>query len=104
MAGASGLSTMAVYTHFGGIPELLQAVVDQGLKDLDRAISQVPVTDDPVADLSAMALGCRQFARQNPHLYELMFGLSTRRATYRPLPDSDLCFSGRSPAFHCAYG
>ena len=103
VAEASGLSTMAVYTHFGGIPELLQAVVDQGFKELDRAISQVPVTDDPVADLSAMALTCRRFARQNPHLYDLMFGLSTRRATYRPLPDSDLRFSGRSPAFRCAY-
>ena len=103
VAEASGLSTMAVYTHFGGIPELLQAVVDQGFTDLDRAISQVPVTDDPVAELSAMALACRQFARQNPQLYDLMFGLSTRRATYRPLPDSDLRFSGRSPAFRCAY-
>ena len=94
---------MAVYTHFGRIPELLRAVVHQGFKELDRAIAQVPVTDDPVADLSAMALACRQFARQNPHLYDLMFGLSTRRATYRPLPDSDLRFSGRSPAFHRAY-
>ena len=103
VAEASGLSTMAVYTHFGRIPELLRAVVDQGFKELDRAIAQVPVTDDPVADLSAMALAGRQFARQNPHLYDLMFGLSTRRATYRPLPDSDLRFSGRSPAFHRAY-
>ena len=103
VAEASGLSTMAVYTHFGGIPELLRAVVDQGFNELDRAIAQVPVTDDPVADLSAMALACRRFARQNPQLYDLMFGLSTRRATYRPLPDSDLRFSGRSSAFHCAY-
>jgi AcrR family transcriptional regulator len=103
VAEASGLSTMAVYTHFGGIPELLQAVVDKGFTGLDRAISQVPVTDDPVADLSAMALTCRWFARQNPHLYDLMFGLSTRRATYRPLPDSDHRFSARSPAFRCAY-
>ena len=103
VAEAGGLSTMAVYTHFGGIPELLQAVVDQGFKELDRAIAQVPVTDDPVADLAAMGLSCRRFARQNPHLYDLMFGLSTRRATYRPLPDSDLRLSGRSPAFQRAY-
>jgi AcrR family transcriptional regulator len=103
VAEASGLSTMAVYTHFGGIPDLIRAVVDQGFTDLDQAIAQVPVTDDPVADLAAMALACRQFARQKPHLYDLMFGLSTRRATYRPLSDSDLRFSGRSPAFQCAY-
>ena len=39
VAEASGLSTMAVYTHFGGIPDLIRAVVDQGFKELDRAIA-----------------------------------------------------------------
>src|SRR5881396_2005254 len=103
VASASGLSTMAVYHHFGGIAELIRAVVDQGFKELDKAFSRVPVTDDPLADLFAMALTTRQVARENPHLYDLMFGLSTRRATYRPLPDSDVRFSGRSPAFQGAY-
>jgi hypothetical protein len=49
----------------------------------------VPVTDDPIADLAVQALMCRRVARENPHLYDLMFGLSTR-ATYRPLTDSDV--------------
>jgi Tetracyclin repressor-like, C-terminal domain len=61
------------------------------------------VTEDPVADLFAMALMTRRVARANPHLYDLMFGLSTRRATYRPLSDSDVRSSGRSPAFRSAY-
>jgi AcrR family transcriptional regulator len=103
VASASGLSTIVVYHHFGGIAELIRAVVDQGFKDLDRAFSQVPVTEDPIADLFALALTCRRVARQNPHLYDLMFGLSTRRATYRPLADSDVRLSGRSPAFQGAY-
>ena len=102
VASASGLSTMVVYSHFGGIAELIRAVVDQGFKDLDRAFSQVPVTEDPIADLFALALTCRWVAHQNPHLYDLMFGLSTR-ATYRPLSDSDVRLSGRSPAFRGAY-
>jgi hypothetical protein len=46
-----------------------------------------------------MALMTRRVARENPHLYDLMFGLSTRRATYRPLSDSNVRLSGRSPAF-----
>jgi hypothetical protein len=50
-----------------------------------------------------MALMTRRVARENPHLYDLMFGLSTRRATYRPLSDSDVRSSGRSPAFLGAY-
>jgi AcrR family transcriptional regulator len=103
VASASGVSTMAVYHYFGGIAGLMHAVVDQGFKELDRAFAQVPVTEDPLADLFAMALTTRRVARDNPHLYDLMFGLSTRRATYRALPDSDVRFSGRSPAFQGAY-
>jgi AcrR family transcriptional regulator len=103
VASASGVSTMAVYHYFGGIAELMHAVVDQGFKELDTAFSQVPVTDDPLADLYAMALTTRRLARENPHLYDLMFGLSTRRATYRPLPESDVRSSGPSPAFQGAY-
>ncbi|WP_406470485.1 TetR/AcrR family transcriptional regulator [Streptomyces sp. NBC_01615] len=102
VASASGLSTMVVYSHFGGIPELVRAVVDHGFEELGRAFSGVPVTEDPVADLFVMALICRRVANENPHLYDLMFGLSTR-ATYRPLSDADLRFSGRSPAFRGAY-
>jgi AcrR family transcriptional regulator len=97
VASASGVSTMAVYHYFGGIAELMHAVVDHGFKELGNAFSQVPVTEDPLADLYAMALTTRRVARENPHLYDLMFGLSTRRATYRPLPDSDVRFSDARP-------
>ncbi|MGW2569012.1 TetR/AcrR family transcriptional regulator [Streptomyces sp. NPDC001537] len=102
VASASGLSTMVVYSHFGGIPELMSAVADHGFKELGRAFAQVPVTEDPIAELFAMALTCRRMAHENPHLYDLMFGLSTR-ATYRPLSDTDLRLSGRSPGFREAH-
>lgn len=102
VAAATGLSTMVVYSHFGGVPELVQAVVDQGFKELDQAFAEAPTTKDPVADLFAMALACREVARRNPHLYDLMFGLSTR-ATYRPTGESGIRFSGRSQAFRDAY-
>ncbi|AVV46326.1 WHG domain-containing protein [Streptomyces sp. ID05-04B] len=102
VATASGLSTMVVYSHFGGIPELMRAVADHGFTELGSAFARVPVTEDPIADLFAMALTCRRVARENPHLYDLMFGLSTR-ATYRPLADTDLRLSGHSPAFRSAH-
>jgi AcrR family transcriptional regulator len=102
VAAASGLSTMLVYHYFGGIPELTQAVIDRGFKELDRAFSQLPVTEDPIADLAVQALTCRRVARENPHLYDLMFGLSTR-STYRPQADSGVRLSGRSPTFRAAY-
>jgi AcrR family transcriptional regulator len=102
VASACGLSTMVVYSHFGGVPELIRAVADHGFSEIGRAFAEVPVTEDPVMDLFAMAATCRQLARANPHLYDLMFGLSTR-ATYRPAPDAGARLSGHSPAFRAAY-
>jgi AcrR family transcriptional regulator len=102
VAAATGLSTMVVYSHFGGIPELTRAVVDRGFEELAAAFSELPVTDDPIADLAVEALTCRRVARENPHLYDLMFGLSTR-GSYRPLQATSSGASGRSPAFGAAY-
>ena len=102
VAAATGLSTMVVYSHFGGIPELTRAVVDKGFEELAAAFSALPVTDDPIADLAVEALTCRRVARENPHLYDLMFGLSTR-GSYRPLQATSSAASGQSPAFRAAY-
>ncbi len=102
VAAACGLSTMVVYSHFGGVPELVSAVADHGFEELGRAFAEVPVTDDPVTDLFAMATRCRQIARANPHLYDLMFGLSTR-ATYRPAAGGGSRLSGHSPSFKASY-
>jgi AcrR family transcriptional regulator len=102
VASAIGVSTTAVYHYFGGVAELVNAVADYGFRGLDKAFSEVPVTDDPIADLFTMALTCRRVARENPHLYDLMFGLSTR-ATYRPLAESEARRSGRSQAFRDAH-
>ena len=102
VAAEAGMSTMVVYSHFGGIPELIRAVADHGFFEMETAFSQTPVTDDPISDLFSMALVTRDLARANPHLYDLMFGLSTR-ATYRPTPDKDIRRSGHSPAFRAAY-
>ena len=97
VAAASGLSTMAVYHHFGGIPELIGAVVDNGYRDLERAFADLQVTDDPIADLCTIALTVRQIACESPHLYDLMFRLSNG-ATHAPQRG----LSGGSPGFRDA--
>jgi AcrR family transcriptional regulator len=102
VAAEAGMSTMVVYHHFGGLPELVSAVVDHGFSEIEKAFERLPLTDDPVADLFSMALAVREVAHANPHLYDLMFGLSTR-ATYRPTPDKDVRRSGHSEAFKAAY-
>lgn len=69
-------STMSVYHYFGGMPQLLAAVIEEGFRRLDARLGSVPATDDPVADIGRLALAYREVARDNPHLYDLMFGLS----------------------------
>ena len=104
VATEAQLSTMGVYTYFGGVPELLQAVADEGFSRQATVFGSLPLTDDPMADLCTMALACHDFARCNPHLYDLMFGLSIHgryspsRGTAQPM------LSGQSPSFRAAYG
>ncbi|MBQ9056462.1 TetR/AcrR family transcriptional regulator [Rhodococcus sp. (in: high G+C Gram-positive bacteria)] len=102
VAAEAGMSTMVVYNYFGGVPELVAAVVDYGFNQIERTFARLPVTDDPVADLFTMALTTLDRARSNPHLYDAMFGLSTR-STYRPTSEKDVRRPGRSPAFRAAY-
>lgn len=102
VASATGLSTVVIYSHVGGIPELTRAVIDQGFRELDTASAQLPATDDPIADLAVQALACRRVARRNPHLYDLKFGLSTR-GSYRPQQSATAGGSGRSLVCHAAY-
>jgi AcrR family transcriptional regulator len=76
VAGEISASTMAVYTHFGGMPKLIEAVMREGLARFAEHTRGVPHTDDAVADLLAGGLAYGEFAMQNPQLYRLLFGLS----------------------------
>ena len=74
---AAGTSTMAVYTHFGGMPALVREIVVEGFKRLADHVRDPPRTDDPVADLVELAMSYRANARENPHLYSVMFGATS---------------------------
>jgi AcrR family transcriptional regulator len=73
VAGAAGTSTMAVYTHFGGMRGLIAEVAQEGLRQFDAA-QTMPQTADPVADLFATGAAYRRYAIERPHMYRLMFG------------------------------
>ncbi|HEV7720812.1 MAG TPA: TetR/AcrR family transcriptional regulator [Iamia sp.] len=74
VAAEIGTSTMAVYTHFGGKPELLRAVSLDGFRHLATRLAEVEPTDDPVADIAALARAYRLSALDDPHLFAAMFG------------------------------
>jgi AcrR family transcriptional regulator len=77
VATAANTSTMAVYTHFGGMPALVREIVAEGFTRLDEHQATVPHTDDPLADLQALAMAYRDNALTNPHLYAVMFGATS---------------------------
>lgn len=81
----AGTSTMAVYTHFGGMPALVREIVVEGFARLAAHVGQVPTTDDPIADLLALTFAYRANARENPHLYSVMFG-AAQLGGYRLAP------------------
>jgi len=86
IAGAAGTSTMAVYTHFGGMPALIAAVADEGLRQFDAALT-MPPTADPVADLVATGIAYRGYAIERPHMYRLMFGSTSAHGINAPARD-----------------
>lgn len=97
------MSTMGVYTYFGGVPELLQAVADEGFNRQAMVFGRLPLSDDPMADLCVMALACHDFARRNPHLYDLMFGLSIHGRYSPSRGAAEPLLSGQSASFRSAY-
>jgi len=73
LATAVGTSTMAVYTHFGGMDELRREVRREGFARLYERVAAVPPTDDPVADLALVGQAYYANAVANPNLYRAMF-------------------------------
>ncbi|BBX65254.1 TetR family transcriptional regulator [Mycobacterium saskatchewanense] len=83
VAGAAGTSTMAVYTHFGGMRALIAEVAEEGLRQFDAALS-LQQTADPVADLFAVGAAYRRYAIERPHMYRLMFGSTSAHGINAP--------------------
>jgi AcrR family transcriptional regulator len=81
LAAEVGMSTMAVYTHFGGMPQLIQELAREGFTRFGRRLEAAPRSADPVADLLSLGVAYRDHALENPELYRLMFGLTAPAGT-----------------------
>jgi AcrR family transcriptional regulator len=93
VAAEVGTSTMAVYTNFGGMAGLVDAIASAAFVRFGRALTEVPCTDDPVADFLAMGIAYRRFALANPQRYQLIFGIgSPGESTDR----TDMTVTGRA--------
>src|ERR1700733_13667670 len=74
LAATVGSSTMAVYTHFGGMDDLVHAMVLEGFERLNLRMNEVARTDDAVSDVAALGAAYRANAQEHRHLYSVMFG------------------------------
>ena len=84
LASAAGTSTMAVYTHFGGMPALVRRGRRRGLHPARRARRRrraAPTTRSPTC--GGWPCAYRDNALDNPHLYAVMFGAQSLGASRR---------------------
>lgn len=74
VASAAGMSTMTIYTHFGGMTGLVKEIVREGFARLHAYLTSVHWSEDPVADMALLGRAYRCNAVTNPHLHSVMFG------------------------------
>ncbi|GAA1579606.1 TetR/AcrR family transcriptional regulator [Actinomadura kijaniata] len=73
LVAGTGVSTMAVYTYFGGMDGLWAAVRQEGFTRLAARLEEVPVAADPVRHLTGLGAAYLANALANPDLYRVMF-------------------------------
>ncbi len=73
IAHQAGVSTMNVYSRFGGKDGVIDHLFIEGFARLFDAVQAAPLTGDALADLRRCGSNYRQFALANPTYYSIMF-------------------------------
>ncbi|MBK5332281.1 MAG: TetR/AcrR family transcriptional regulator [Ilumatobacteraceae bacterium] len=73
IANDAGVSTMNVYSRFGGKDGVVEHLFTEGFNRLAEGMASVTETGDPIADIRSCGAAYRQFAIDNPTLYSVMF-------------------------------
>ncbi|CAM5542913.1 hypothetical protein SAVIM338S_04328 [Streptomyces avidinii] len=73
LVAGTGVSTMAVYTYFGGMDGLWKALRQEGFTRLAARLADVRTSADPVRDLAALGAAYLAHALEDPDLYRVMF-------------------------------
>src|SRR5215468_10039426 len=74
VADEVGTTTRAVYSLFGDKNGLMKALYVEAAETMRRHHEAVPIGDDPIADISELALAYRAAALEEPNLYWLYLG------------------------------
>jgi AcrR family transcriptional regulator len=85
LAARAGTSAPALYELFGDKSGVVRELYFEGFRQLSTELSAVVETDDPLADLWALATAYRRFIRRNRDLADVMF--SRPFTDFSPGPD-----------------
>jgi AcrR family transcriptional regulator len=86
VADAVGVSRQVVYTQFGSLGGLVDALYRAGFDGLRAAAEALPPSGPGVAAVLQHATAYRSYALDNPELYQVMFERPFR--SYSPPPES----------------
>lgn len=78
LAEAVGVRSPSLYKHVSSRGHLVRLIVEDVVADLGRALEEAVGGEDPHHDLLALARRFREFARDQPEAYRLVFA---------PMPD-----------------
>ena len=73
IANDAGVSTMNVYSRFGGKDGVVEHLFVEGFRLLGEGMHSLVDSDDPLADIVTCGISYRRFAIDNPTLYSVMF-------------------------------
>lgn len=73
IATEAGVSTMNVYSRFGGKDGVVDHLFTEGFRRLAEAMEAEPTTDDPLDDMRRCGDSYRRFALDHPTYYSIMF-------------------------------
>ncbi|MDH2424941.1 TetR/AcrR family transcriptional regulator [Sphaerisporangium sp. TRM90804] len=76
LVAGTGMSTMCVYTYFGGMDGVWKALRQEGFTRLAARFATVTGSGDPVEDLTVLVAGYLGNALDHPDLYRVMFDAS----------------------------
>jgi AcrR family transcriptional regulator len=79
IAASAGVSTMNVYSRFGGKEGVVDQLYMEGFRRLGATVVAATNNDNVLDGIRAACLAYREFALDNPTLYSVMFD--------RPVPD-----------------
>ena len=73
LADAAGVTTMTIYSRFGGMESVSSAVFDVGFAQLAERLRAVEATGVAAQDVLESCRAYRRFGVENPGLYSIMF-------------------------------